>query len=264
MTNIQKLNQSKLSSESNSCKEIPLTFTLERDFNKSLSFDKIVGSLPSVFKNKAKAIYGKSFGGETFNACGRNFSNLDAGINSIPDSILSNNSVISNSERADFFKIEEMFRLISNDKFSGATNFISLLKSFHSNKSKALPFFIKAEITELASGIIIISFHLDKINFLYFCESPSLIFLPISKAPSSVSFDFNAIERSLAHSDTLSAINAAMTESQLTESSNIFLFKSSEMSILNSVIKDKGNSSIKKFLISKFKSLCWKRKNSFK
>ena len=134
------------------------------------------------------------------------------------------------------------------DKFSGAMNFISLLKSFHSNKSNALPFFIKADIIEFASGIIIICPHLWEINSLYLCERPSFIFLPNSNASFPVNLDFDVIERSLCHSDTLSAINAIIAEFQFTESSDIFLFKSSEISSLNSTIQTSGNPSIKKFL----------------
>jgi len=91
----------------NLCIEIPSSFVLRRDFNISLSFDKIKGFFPSDCKNRANAIYGKSFGGEISNAPGINCSNLDKGTNSICDSILFNSFIISNLESLDFLRLKK-------------------------------------------------------------------------------------------------------------------------------------------------------------
>jgi hypothetical protein len=232
--------QTRLSFLSNSCIGKPLMSCFERDPSNSLSFDKIIGSCLFDLRKSDKATYGKSLGGDSFIASDMKSENLDIGMNSICDSILLKTSSNSDFDSFDLDLISGRFRLISDDKFSGAINFNSSLKSFHSNKSKAFPFFIKADRIALASGIM--SIYLSEIDSLYFFARDSLTFLPISNASLSENSDLFTIDLNLAHSNTFSRINSAITLSQsMSGSSDIFCFKSSDISIVNSVIDNRDS-----------------------
>ena len=222
-------------SEESSCIVTPIISVMDNDSNNLLSFDKILAFCPDDLRNIAKAIYGKSFGGEISIAFCINDSNFLSGTNSICNFILFKTELISISESLDFNFMPVMFLSISEDKYSGAINLISFLKSFHSNNSRLFPFFTNAEINALESGITII--YLTESNSLYFFANPLLICPPSAIASSSVNSDLSTIECNLFHSNILSRIKAEITIVQSTiDSSSICCLKSSGISIFNSIM----------------------------
>ena len=213
MTNIQKLNQSKLRTS-----EVVRTFN-EPCFN-FLSLDH-----KGQFNFNANAKYSSSFSsGQISEALSINDLNSETEINFILEKIKDFAASKDFSFKSDFFIISPAYFSISSNKYSGADNekFGKKISSLVFPSSD-----INAEMTILASITNSIQ-DLDR-DSLYLLCIDAFTFLPISKASSLVSLDFLTIEFRSASWEIFSRIASLATSDQLTNLTlSISSFKSDE------------------------------------
>lgn len=186
---------------------------VEKILTKDCCFNALSSDQIERFLDSAKEKYSVSFGsGQIFFDLSTKDSNSEKGISfifeEIKDFAISNDFLF----KPDFLIISGLYFSISSNKYSGANK----EKSFKKINSLVFPFIeISADITIFAS--ITKSIQKDvECSFLNLSCMDFFIFLPISKASSSVRLDWVVIELRIFNCVTLSRIASLAISDQFT------------------------------------------------